>query len=99
MEYVTEKMRDSNIVWDTYGSGSKELIDESNPSSPPLLEYEKNNGSKGIMMKGNVVLSENIKEFTITENGNLITIKLVIEKLDFEFELQSEIIHPDTYRF
>ena len=50
-------------------------------------------------MKGNVVLSENITEFTVTENGNLITIKLVIEKLGFEFELQSEIIHPDTYRF
>lgn len=99
MEYVTEKMRDSNIVWNYYGSGSKILKDESNPSSPPLLEYEKNNGSKGIMMKGNAVLSENITEFTVTENGNLITIKLVIEKLDFEFELQSEIIHPDTYRF
>ena len=64
-------MRDSNIVWNNYGSGSKILKDESNPSSPPLLEYEKNNGSKGIMMKGNVVLSENIKEFTVTENGNV----------------------------
>ena len=26
MEYVTEKMRDSNIVWNNYGSGSKILI-------------------------------------------------------------------------
>ena len=28
MEYVTEKMRNSNIVWDTYGTSSKELIDD-----------------------------------------------------------------------
>ena len=70
MEYVTEKMRDSNIVWNNYGSGSKILKDESDPSLPPLLKYEKNNGSKGIMMKGNVVLSENIKEFTVTENNS-----------------------------
>ena len=37
-----------------------------------LLEYEKNNGSKGIMMKGNAVLSENITEFTVTENETMI---------------------------
>lgn len=101
MEYVTEKMRDSNIVWDTYGSGSKELIDESNLSLPPLLKYEKNSGSKGIMMKGSVVLSENIKEFTVTENNSktMITIKLVIEKSGYELKLQSDIIHPDSLRY
>ena len=37
MEYVTEKMRDSNIVWNIYGSESKQLIDESNPSSPKVI--------------------------------------------------------------
>ena len=31
-------------------------------------------------------------EFTVTDNGNVITVKLVIEKLGFEFELQSDII-------
>ena len=50
-------------------------------------------------MNGNVVLSENIVEFSVTEYGNLMTIKFVIEKLDFEFELQCEIIYPDSYRF
>ena len=100
MEYVTEKMRDSNIVWNIYGSESKQLIDESNPSLPKvLLDYQKNSGSKGIVIKDNVVLSENITEFTVTENGNVITVKLVIEKLGFEFELQSDIISHNIFRF
>lgn len=100
MEYVTEKMRDSNIVWNVYGSESKQLIDESNPSSPKvLLEYQKSSGSKGIITKDKVVLSENITEFTVTDNGNVITVKLVIEKLGFEFELQSDIISHNILRF
>lgn len=100
MEYVTEKMRDSNIVWNIYGSESKQLIDESKPSSPKvLLDYQKSSDSKGIITKDNVVLSENITEFTVTDNGNVITVKLVIEKLGFEFELQSDIISHNILRF
>ena len=52
-------------------------------------------------MKGNVVLSENITEFTcyMKYEDNLITIKLVIEKSNFEFELQSEIFIQIPNRF
>ena len=53
------------------------------------------------MEKDGVILSKNIKEFTVTEDleNDLINIKLIIQKSDFEFELQSDIIHPDIDRF
>jgi hypothetical protein len=100
MEIVTAEMRDLDIEWDTYGTGSKKLTDTKDARI--ILEYhEPTSNSKGIMEKDGVILSENIKEFTVTEDleNDLINIKLIIQKSDFEFELQGNIIHPDIDRF
>ncbi|WP_338470409.1 type II secretion system protein [Niallia sp. XMNu-256] len=106
MEVITEEMRDSNVEWVPYDSldsanNSKKLVDQSNLNDPIDLLHYNNNGDKGIIVKDGVILSTNIKEFTVIEDleNDLINIKLIIQKSDFEFELQSDIIHPDIYRF
>ncbi|WP_102274398.1 prepilin-type N-terminal cleavage/methylation domain-containing protein [Cytobacillus massiliigabonensis] len=99
MEYVTEKMRDYDITWYPLNndSGSKKLIDGSNKDV--LIEYEKHEGNKGIIKKDGIVLSENIKEFTVSENENPVKVKLIIEKSGFEFELKSEIIRDQRFKY
>ena len=65
-----------------------------------LIEYTEPSGSnKGIMKSGGMILSKNIKEFTVTDNVDRVNIILIIEKSGYLFELQSEIIHPDQKRF
>jgi len=100
MEYVTEEMRDSDVYWNNYGSGSKKLIDYSaNTSHKELIVYErKTDSNKGTLKKNGIVLSESIKEFTVTKNKELINLKLTVEKHGFEFELQSDVIHQERFQ-
>ncbi|WP_313801063.1 prepilin-type N-terminal cleavage/methylation domain-containing protein [Cytobacillus sp.] len=99
MEYVTEKMRDNNITWyqSNDGSGSMKLIDGSNKKV--LLEYEERAGSKGMIKKDGIVLSENIKEFIVSGHENPLKVKLIIEKSGFAFELKSEVIRERRFEY
>ncbi|MFZ0446733.1 MAG: type II secretion system protein [Bacillus sp. (in: firmicutes)] len=103
MEIITEEMRDSDIDWVPYDevdntNQSKKLINSLNE----LLLYDNNGGidNKGIIERNGTVLSRNIKEFIVIRDldRDLITVKLIIKKLDFEFELYSEIIYTENNR-
>lgn len=106
MEYVTEKMRDSNIYWDTIDpepvNKTRILYSFEDIGLPnKILHYTKNEDGTGIMSIEGMDVSENVKEFTVTENKSktMINIKLIIEKSGYELKLQSDIIHPDSPRY